>query len=59
VVRCSHRDSVEDLARKGRDLGKVVRRARCAGTSTIACWSTATRPSFSADPRVVSFVEVW
>ncbi len=24
VVRCSHRDSVEDLARKGRDLEKVV-----------------------------------
>ncbi|HEY2410285.1 MAG TPA: formyltetrahydrofolate deformylase [Polyangiaceae bacterium] len=24
VVRCSHRDSVEDLARKGRDLEKIV-----------------------------------
>jgi formyltetrahydrofolate deformylase len=24
VVRCSHRDSVEDLVRKGRDLEKVV-----------------------------------
>jgi formyltetrahydrofolate deformylase len=24
VARCSHRDSVEDLARKGRDLEKVV-----------------------------------
>jgi formyltetrahydrofolate deformylase len=24
VVRCSHRDSIEDLARKGRDLEKVV-----------------------------------
>jgi formyltetrahydrofolate deformylase len=24
VVRCSHRDSVEDLVRKGRDLEKLV-----------------------------------
>ena len=24
VVRCSHRDSIEDLVRKGRDLEKVV-----------------------------------
>ena len=31
VVRCSHRDSVEDLIRKGRDLEKVVlaRAVRC------------------------------
>ena len=24
VARCSHRDSIEDLVRKGRDLEKVV-----------------------------------
>jgi formyltetrahydrofolate deformylase len=31
VVRCSHRDSVADLVRKGRDLEKVVlaRAVRC------------------------------
>jgi formyltetrahydrofolate deformylase len=31
VIRCSHRDSISDLIRKGRDLGKVVlgRAVRC------------------------------
>ena len=44
VIRASHRDSVADLTRKGRDVERVGRsRAPCAGTSKTACWSTATR----------------
>ena len=49
VVRVSHRDAVDDLVRKGRDLEKVVL-ARAVGLHlAIASWSTATRPSSSTE----------
>jgi hypothetical protein len=48
VAHMSHRDTVEDLIRKGRDLEKaVLARAPCAGTSRTECCSMATRPSSS------------
>ena len=43
VVRVSHRDSVADLVRKGRDLERVVLAAPSAPISSTACSSTATR----------------
>ena len=43
VVRVSHRDSVDDLVHKGRDLEKTVLAARSARTWTTACSCTGTR----------------
>jgi len=48
VVRVSHRDTVEDMMRKGRDLKKSCLRVRSAGTWRIAFLSTRTRPWCSA-----------
>ena len=44
VVRCSHRDSVEDLVRKGRDLEKVVlaRAVRCHLDDRVLSYSNKT-----------------
>jgi formyltetrahydrofolate deformylase len=44
VVRCSHRDTVEDLVRKGRDLEKVVlaRAVRCHLDDRVLTYSNKT-----------------
>lgn len=44
VVRCSHRDSVEDLVRKGRDLEKIVlaRAVRCHLDDRVLSYSNKT-----------------
>lgn len=44
VVRCSHRDTVEDLVRKGRDLEKVVlaRAVRCHLDDRVLSYSNKT-----------------
>ena len=47
VVRISHRDTLDDLLHKGRDLEKLCSRARCAGTSRTASCSMEIRPLFS------------
>ena len=49
VTRISHRDDVEDLVQKGRDLEKSCCRAPCAGISKTASRSTPTKPSSSTD----------
>jgi formyltetrahydrofolate hydrolase len=46
-----HRDSADDLIRKGRDLETVVLATAVAPTSNIAPWCTGTRRSCSADTR--------
>jgi len=43
VTRISHRDGLEDLVEKGRDLEKVVLRARFAGTLRTGYCCTTTR----------------
>ena len=49
VARVSHRDSVEELVRRGRDLEMVVlARAVRAARRAPRSWSTAARPSCSA-----------
>ena len=43
VTRISHRDEVDDLIQKGRDLEKWCCRAPCAGIWTTACCPITTR----------------
>ena len=49
VMRVSHRDQLDDLVQKGRDLERWCCRARCAGTWSTASWSTRTRRSCSTE----------
>ena len=51
VVPVTHRDSVDDLVRKGRDLETVVLARPSGPTSSTAPWSSATRRSSSAELR--------
>jgi formyltetrahydrofolate deformylase len=44
VIRTSHRDTLDDLVRKGRDVRRTVLGRAVPGTSTTAYWSAATRP---------------
>ena len=52
VIRTSHRDTAEDLVRRAA-TSRTCSRARCAGTSRTASWSTATRPSSSREPAAI------
>jgi len=54
VVRVSHRDSVEDLIQKGRDLERLFSRVRSAGTWRIESCCTRTKRWFSASARLMN-----
>ncbi len=52
VVRIHHRDTVDDLVQKGRDIEKIVFRAPCAGMWKTAFCSTEIKPwSFNSRLR--------
>jgi formyltetrahydrofolate deformylase len=46
VVRVSHRDTVDDMIRKGRDLEKLCFRVPCVGIWKTAFWCTRTKRLF-------------